>query len=121
MSKIPIDGLANEIAQTLTQYTKEVEEGMEKEKQKAARKGAKTLRETSPKKRPKYAGSWTSTKRGTKYVIRNKEHYQLTHLLEKGHAKVGGGRVAPRVHIKPVEEQAIKDFEDGTIRVIEGK
>lgn len=121
MVRIPIGELSNEIAKTMTEYTKEVEEGMEKEKQKAARKGAKTLRETSPKRYGKYAKSWTSTKRGTSYVIRNKEHYQLTHLLEKGHAKVGGGRVAPRVHIKPVEEQAIKEFEEGTVRVIQGK
>lgn len=121
MAKVSINDLSNEMAKIIADYTKDVEQGLENEKRKAARKGAKTLRETSPKRRPKYAGSWTSTKRGTSYVIRNKDHHQLTHLLEKGHAKRGGGRVGAIVHIKPVEEQAIKDFEDGTVRVIQGK
>src|SRR5690625_6288416 len=104
MARINIDGLSNEIAKTLTTYTKEKKEGIEKEKKKAAQKGAKTLRETSPKKTGRYAKGWGSTKKGKTYIIRNRTDYQLTHLLEKGHAKRGGGRVAGRPHIKPVEE-----------------
>src|SRR5690625_2098274 len=118
MSKINLD---KEIADILAQFSSEVEEGMEKTKGKVARKGAKTLRETSPKKTGGYAKGWTATKRGTSYIIRNRTSYQITHLLEKGHAKVGGGRVAPRVHIAPVEEQVIKEYEDGVVKVIEGK
>lgn len=61
-----------------------------------------------------YAKSWAykrddSLRGSWKYsmvVFSRKPHYSLAHLLEKGHAKLSGGRVAARPHIKPAEEIA---------------
>ena len=62
----------------------------------------------------KYAPSWEkiiepASRLTTKVIVRNKDHYRLTHLLEKGHAKTGGGRVPAYPHIAPVNDKAQKD------------
>ena len=121
MSKIKIGNLTSEIVKNLTEYTSEVEDGLEKAKEKAAKDGAKTLRQTSPKRSGKYAKAWRATKDGKTWVIHvAAPHYRLAHLLEKGHAKRGGGRVPGRVHIAPVEELVINDYEDAVEKVIRG-
>lgn len=117
---ISADQLANEITSALREYTTEVEEGLEEEKEKVAKWSTRRLRVTSPKKTGEYAKGWRAKKVGKAWVTHNATDYQLTHLLEKGYAKVGGGRVPGRPHIAPVEEEAIKQFEQGVEKVIRG-
>ncbi|MFD1204014.1 HK97 gp10 family phage protein [Sporosarcina contaminans] len=121
MSKVKISEISTAIVRHLQEYTTEVEEGLEKEKEKAAKDGAKTLKATSPKgPTGKYAKGWRAKRDGKAWVIYNATRYQLAHLLEKGHAKRGGGRVPGKVHIAPVEEQVIDQFEKGVEKVIRG-
>ena len=57
----------------------------------------------------------TSTK--LEMTVHSANRYQIAHLLEHGHAKRGGGRVAARPHIAAAEEKGIRDLED---RIKEG-
>ena len=74
------------------------------------------LKQHSPKNRGKYARGWTSTAtKETNLALTKTIHNRtpgLTHLLENGHAKRGGGRVEGIRHIAPVEEKMIRRFEE---------
>lgn len=75
----------------------------------------KEIRENAPVNTGAYRNSWKVTKAketatSLAVVVHSEKHYRLTHLLEKGHAKRGGGRVAARVHIAPAEANAEKQL-----------
>jgi len=116
MATIKIDKLADEIAKELAKYSQEVVEKVNISSEKIGKEAVKQLRQTSPKKTGKYAKSWTmTTERAVgqphrRIVHAKTPHYRLTHLLEHGHAKRGGGRVEGRPHIRPAEEMVIETF-----------
>ncbi len=120
MAKIKIDQLAAEIAKGLAEYSQDVVEKVNVSSEKVGKEAVKQLKRTSPRRPPpiggKYAKSWTMTTEKEigqphKRIIHVKApHYRLTHLLEYGHAKVGGGRVEGRPHIRPAEEMVIQEF-----------
>lgn len=105
--------LTKDIAEIMSQYTEEVEEDIRRLTDEISKEAVKTLKATSPKKTGKYAKGWTRKKEKNGYIVYNRTKPGLAHLLEKGHAKVGGGRVIGKPHIGLVEEQAIKDLEKG--------
>ena len=118
MANVNIDQLASEIAKGLSEYSQDVVEKVNISSEKVGKAAVKRLKKTSPK-RPgsgKYAKAWTiktepEVGQPHKRIVHVKApHYRLTHLLEHGHAKVGGGRVDGIPHIRPAEEQVIKDF-----------
>ena len=87
------------------------------EVKKAVRKSAKTVKDqissNAPSRTGAYKESWVATKQSEssqslQMVVHSKNRYQLAHLLEKGHAKRGGGRVAARPHIAPAEQAGIE-------------
>lgn len=113
---IDISRLAAEIARNLKTFSSEVVEKVNVSSEKVGKAAVKKLKETSPKDSGDYGKSWTmSTEREIaqphkRIVHVAAPHYRLTHLLEHGHAKVGGGRVQAYPHIRPAEEEVIKEF-----------
>lgn len=116
MSKISIDQLAAEIAKELETYSQEVVEKINVSSERVGRAAVKRLKLTSPKRTGKYAKSWTmKTEKQfeqphSRIIHARKPYYRLTHLLEHGHAKRGGGRVSGKPHIGPAEEEAVRKF-----------
>ena len=88
---------------------------MKKNVQKVAKESAQKLKNTSPRKSGSYAQGWAARRiSDTEYIVHNKTHYQLTHLLENGHVirdkKGTYGRTHPIKHIAPVEEWAVDEL-----------
>ena len=116
MANINVDELAAEIARELAQFSQEVVEKVNVSSDKVGKAAVKQLKQTSPKRYGKYAKSWTmKTEKAIgqpdlRIIHAKAPHYRLTHLLEHGHAKVGGGRVEGKPHIRPAEEEVIREF-----------
>jgi hypothetical protein len=116
--KTNVDGLAQAIQKTLADYEGVTIESMKSAVDKASKEAVRELKSSSPKRNGAYARSWTSEKKKlvNKYAyektVYNKDHYRLTHLLEKGHRVVGAknGRtwVDARPHIEKVEQKAVE-------------
>ena len=118
MSKtIKPDQLAKEIEQALADFAGVTEEACDKGVSETAKDAVQALRNAHPSGSGKY-GFWDKYNRGWKVMqtktdkryhrkatIHNATDYQLTHLLEKGHAKVNGGRTRAFPHIAPVAEK----------------
>ncbi len=117
---VSIDNIANEIARQLRTYTNEVEAEVEVIKERVSKDAVSELKTTSPKLTGSYRKGWRKKKVGNKVIIHNQTDYQLTHLLEKGHANKNGGRTPAKVHIQPVEEKVIEEFLNDVERAIRG-
>lgn len=111
-----IDGMASEIMKGLTEYADLADTEMKKAVRKTAAAVKKEISANAPEKTGTYAKSWTVKKtkensHSLEMTVHSKNRYRLAHLLEKGHAKRGGGRVSGRPHIAPAEENGVQMLE----------
>ena len=123
MSKVSINNLDSAIKGILEEYQEDVTEKVKEVLPKVGKDTVKELKQTSPKKTGRYAKGWKTKveegRLGSVVTVYNSDRYQMTHLLEKGHASRNGGRVSGRPHIKPAEDHATKNVVDEIKRSIE--
>ena len=121
-NKIEPEELTKTVMEYLENYGEDIEDEVVEVTDQVTKEAKEELVRTSPRgqgnrENPYYKG-WTikvSARGNTKYhkAIWNRTNYQLTHLLEFGHAKSNGsGRVAAQPHIRQVEEKYKVEFVD---------
>lgn len=114
--RVSIEGLADAVMENLMEYADLASSDVKKAVRKAGNTARKEIEAGAPKDTGAYAKSWAvkTTKESSselQVTVHSKNRYQIAHLLEHGHAKRGGGRVAARPHIASAEEIAAQQLE----------
>ena len=115
-----------DIKDILNEYSSDIQEGITETAFKVAEDGKNKLRVTSPKRTGSYRKGWrVEKKQGKGFVhatIYNATDLQLTHLLEKPHVIRNQhgtwGTSKPQVHIEPVEQECIQEYQKNVEQVI---
>lgn len=123
--RVTIDEMASAIMDGLQEYADLATDDLKKAVKKAGKSVKDEIANTAPKDTGKYAKSWSvktvkETSNSLDVVVHSKNRYQIAHLLEHGHAKRGGGRVAAIPHIAPAEEKAIEVLETEVEKALRG-
>ena len=122
--KITVDRLSDEIMDALEEYREMTDEVVQTAVDTVSKETKKLVQAGSPVQTGGYQKGWavkkTSAKAGqVSITVYNRKKPGLTHLLENGHQKTGGGRVAAIPHIRPAEEEARRYLEEHIRQVIE--
>ena len=115
--RVTVDQMADAIMDGLLEYAELATDTMKDCVKKAGNTVRKETQGNAPVKSGRYKKSWAvkrqkETSTTLEMVVHSRNRYQLTHLLEKGHAKRGGGRVKAIPHLGPAEENGIRMLED---------
>lgn len=115
--KVRIDDFDKALESILEEYGKNVTEGTKAAAAAAAKVAAQEAKSMAPygisgkHYRDGMASKDVSTRLVPGSIVYNRTKYQLTHLLEHGHAFRNGGRARAFPHFAPAEEKAIRNFE----------
>ena len=119
--RVSVDRMAEAVMEGLLEYAELAADVMKDCVKKAGNTVKKETQAGAPVRTGKYKRSWAvkrqrETSNTLEVVVHSRNRYQLTHLLEKGHAKRGGGRVKAVPHIAPAEEKGVRELEEGIKR-----
>lgn len=122
---VSVGALADAIMDSLREYSGLAADEMKEAVRAAGNTVRDEIRENAPKDSGEYARSWAvkklkETSSSLSLTVHSRNRYQLAHLLEFGHAKRGGGRVAAQPHIADAEAAGIRQLEEDIRKAPEG-
>ncbi len=122
--RIGAESLADAVMEQLQAYAQVSTDGMKSAVKSAGKEVAKTIKSTAPRDTGGYAKSWRAkvtaeSSHALTVIVHSPTHYRIAHLLEFGHAKRGGGRVAAQPHIAKAEEEGIRQLTQEIERCLE--
>lgn len=122
--KISISQLSETVMEAVREYAYTATEEVKQAVTETGDTVRDEIRQNAPKNTGNYARSWTvkktkETSQSLTVTVHSKDHYQLAHFLEFGHAK-RGGRVAAQPHIDQAEEHGIEQLEEKLRKALEG-
>lgn len=120
--RIRPEELTDTIMEELTKYRDMAADELKEAVKETGKSVRKDISAAAPVRTGKYRKSWAAktvseTAESIEMTVHSRNRYQIAHLLEHGHAKRGGGRVAAIPHIKPAEEKG----EEELVRRIEAR
>lgn len=115
-----------QLSEILESYSYEIQDRITELAEEVAKNGQNDLKNsknTYQVRTGNYNKGWrVKLDKGDRYVhatIHNATNYQLTHLLEKGHATRNGKRTRAFKHIEPINDKCCEKFESGVEKIIE--
>lgn len=110
---ISVDQLATTIMEGLTEYAEATTDLVKSSVEEVSKDVKKEISQNAPKRTGAYQKSWAvkktkETSNSLVMTVHSRNRYQIAHLLEYGHAKRGGGRVAAIPHIEAAEQKGIE-------------
>ena len=105
-----IDDMDSAIMAELGKYAGIATDDLKDAVKETAKSVRKDIQDNAPVDTGKYKKSWSvknvhEDSESIDLVVHSRNRYQIAHLLEHGHAKRGGGRVAARPHIASAEQR----------------
>ena len=121
--RVSIGDMASAINKQLEEYASLTTEGVKSAVTKAGNTVRSEIKANAPSRTGNYAKSWSVKKtaessNSLEVTVHSRNRYQLAHLLEFGHAKRNGGRVAAQPHIAAAEEKGVTELEQEIERCI---
>ena len=107
---VSIDEMDNAIMEELEKYADLAADELKAAVKETAASVRKDIQAGAPVDTGKYKKSWSvknvrEDSESIELVVHSRNRYQIAHLLEHGHAKRRGGRVAAKPHIASAEQR----------------